>query len=167
MLIKIVNRLDKLENLHSEISEVKTNTINLAKEVNILSEDVNRLCSDYEQLDNKMAEYSLQMQKMLDPESGVYPKIFKIETSITSFAEKLNDDKINKKEKETERKKKENEQEELNEITKQLKIVGDGKELDKAKKAIDFHESFSKLMWIIIGGFTIQIVGIIITLLKK
>lgn len=153
LLLKIVNRLDKLENLNNDMADIKSSSISLSK-------DLNRLCSDYEKLDQKVDSLNDQVLKIMDPETGIYPKIFKLETNITSFTQKIDEEKSNKKEKDSEQK-------ELNEITKQLKIVGGGKELEKAKKAIDFHESFSRLFWIIIGGFTIQFIGTIMTLLKK
>ena len=153
LLIKIVNRLDKLENLNSEISNLNAST-------NDLSKDVSKLCSDYQNVSVKVSGLSEQVTKLMDPETGVYPKIFKIDSDINRLSLKLTEEKDKDKDKATEQK-------ELNEITKQLKIVGGGKELEKAKKAIDFHESFSKLMWIAFGGITIQIIGIIITFLKK
>jgi uncharacterized coiled-coil DUF342 family protein len=144
LLLKVVNRLDKLEN--SPVLGAETIT-----KIDLLTKD--------------MSEIETKVAKLTDPETGIYTRILKIENTLESI-NKLISQFDKKFEIPAEKKEEIKEQKELNEITKQLKIIG-GKDLEKIKNTIDFHENFSKLLWIVFGGFTLQIINLIMTVLRK
>lgn len=144
LLLKVVNRLDKLEK--SPVLGGETVT-----KLDLLTKD--------------LAEVEIKVAKLTDPEMGIYPRILKIENTLDSINKAIAH--IDKKfEIPAEKKEETKEQKDLNEITKQLKTIG-GKDLEKIKSMVDFHENFSKLMWIILGGFTLQIISFIMTVLRK
>jgi len=98
---------------------------------------------------------SQKFQKINDPEEGIYPRITKMEMSLNSIKEKLDD-----------HKKDDQKQSDLNDTTKQLQVVA-GSKLEKLEKSVHFYENLSQFSWIIIGAFGIQLANIILTLLKK
>jgi predicted nucleic acid-binding Zn-ribbon protein len=144
LVLKLYNRLDKIE----QSPALNGGFSALATDVKTLTGKVDGLIDDVKNLENKV-------DKVYDPEDGVYPKMMKVEHSLTSVKEKLKEE-VGKTEK----------QEELNLITKQLKTIG-GEGLSKIEKTISFHETFSRFYWILLGAFAIQVVNILVTFLKK
>lgn len=144
LLLKVVNRLDKLE-----------------KSPVLGGETVAKIDS----LTKDLSEVELRVEKLTDPETGIYPRMLKMENTLESINKTICS--IEKKfEIPAEKKEETKEQKDLNEVTKQLKTIG-GKDLEKIKSSVDFHENFSKFMWIILGGFTLQIINFIMTVLRK
>jgi len=144
LLLKVVNRLDKLEKSPVLGGETVAKIDSLAKD---------------------LSEVELRVEKLTDPETGIYPRMLKMENTLESINKTICS--IEKKfEIPAEKKEETKEQKDLNEITKQLKTIG-GKDLEKIKSSVDFHENFSKFMWIILGGFTLQIINFIMTVLRK
>ncbi len=137
LVVKLYNRLDKIE--HSPALNGGFST---------LSTDVKNLMVDVKKMNDKV-------EKIYDPEEGLYPRITKMEISLNTIKEKLND-----------HKKEDEKQAELNETTKQLQMVG-GNKLEKLESSVSFYQNLSKFSWIIIGAFGIQLANIILTLLKK
>lgn len=144
LLLTVINRLDKLENSPVLGGEITTKIDSLTKD---------------------LSDIGIKVTKLTDPELGLYPRIFKIENKLESID--LSIAQIEKKfEIPPEKKEETKEQKDLNEVTKQLKSIG-GKDLEKIKNTVDFHENFSKLLWIVVGGFALQLINFIITILKK
>lgn len=142
LLLKVVNRLDKLESSFNSETGAKIDAIT-----------------------KDLSDVETKVTKLTDPESGIYPRILKIENTLDVINNSLCQ--IEKKfEVPAEKKEETKEQKDLNETTKQLKTIG-GKDLEKIKKTVDFHENFSRLLWIVLGGFTLQIVNFIMTIMKK
>jgi predicted nucleic acid-binding Zn-ribbon protein len=151
VIIKLFHRLEKIEHspaLNGGFAALESNVKALGEELKEVSLCMKSTSDDVKGLEDKL-------DKVYDPEKGLFPRIIKIESQLTHIEDKLD------KEKEALDK-----QIDLNSITKQLKTIG-GSDLEKINNAIKFHETFSKVWWFVLLAFMGQIVNILVSIFKK